>query len=605
MRTKTNTIERHSVMKKLALLLVVVFAVVANASAVNVREHGVKGDGKADDTAAVQALLDKKTSELFFPDGVYLLGTLKVPGDTTIRFAPKAKYKINPAKLKEFQINPKVKAKRAIILSGDNITLDGLDFDFMTASGKELGVKDLKSIIYGDGISNLRVTRLRAIRKTLTGMPGSHPYLKERGFNASFLERKMRVIELENCHDIEVDRCEVAKVGFLLMAQFCENVSVHENRAQWAASITRFNYGRGLRHYANWSRNVVFQCVWWGGNCGIPDKRSNVVRPDLKPGDKGFDIQTAGVYDVSVQNNYAEYGVTLAWGAKARNVLIDGNIARFMDDMAYDCEGDENIIISNNISINSAVAGIGCYFWTDKVQITGNLIMVLDEGDDRYKGMFVRLHSGGKMGPDKVGTGKAFVSGNLFVSEVISKKHQGDTLNRMIQVEDCRDITISGNKFINGWIRTAPWCRSGKVTIMNNEFDNRLASNSPAIRIDSNGTEAIIRNNIIRLVQGAESKPGFKDAAIHILASSGKRMIIEGNIIEGWLNSISCKPKKPKAAPAKYIIKNNSITGNINWLGLPGRFQTYVRNNLNIDTLRQVKAIFVPEKDFKDEKYKM
>jgi len=35
-QTETDTIERNSIIRKLALLLVVVFAVVANASAVNV-----------------------------------------------------------------------------------------------------------------------------------------------------------------------------------------------------------------------------------------------------------------------------------------------------------------------------------------------------------------------------------------------------------------------------------------------------------------------------------------------------------------------------------------------------------------------------------------
>ena len=53
-------------MKKLALLLAVVFAVFASASALNVKEHGVKGNGKTDDTAAVQALLNKKLRNYIF-----------------------------------------------------------------------------------------------------------------------------------------------------------------------------------------------------------------------------------------------------------------------------------------------------------------------------------------------------------------------------------------------------------------------------------------------------------------------------------------------------------------------------------------------------------
>ena len=583
-------------------------AVVANASAVNVREHGVKGDGKADDTAAVQAVLDSGATEVYFPDGTYLLGSLKIPGDMTIRFAPKAKYKINPVNLPHDPKKPK--EKRLIILSGDNITLDGFNFEFTGPDGKELGEKEVRTLIYGEGVNHLRVLNLRALKTSHYGKvngPDAHPWKKE-GMVAAPNGAWIAAVRLKNCKDIEIARCNVSYLGYLIHAISCENVSVHENRAEWCMHITNFGSGsKQLRHYANWSRNVTFQCVWWGGDPNdrhswVPNGSANVVHPDLKPGDKGYHVETVGVYDISVQNNYAEYGTTLAWGAKARNVLIDGNIARFMRDMAYDSEGDENIVISNNISINSAAAGIGCYFWTDKVQITGNLIMTLDEGEDAYKGNFIRLHSSGS--PSQYGTGKALISGNLFISEVRNKKRHGDTLNRQIQIEVCRDVTISGNKFVNGWIRTLPWSISRKVTIMNNEFDNSIAGNGPAIRIDSRGTEAIIRNNIIRK-SAVEDKPLFKDAAIHILASPGKRMIIEGNIIEGWKNSISCKPKNSKAAPTKYIIKNNSITGSMDFLGLPGQFQTYVRNNLNIDTLRQVKAIFVPEKDFKDEKYKM
>ena len=78
---------------------------------------GVKGDGKTDDTDAVQAALDKGIDSLFFPAGKYLMGTVTVPADTTIRFAPRAVLKINPARLKD---------KTVIMLAGDRVTLDGL-----------------------------------------------------------------------------------------------------------------------------------------------------------------------------------------------------------------------------------------------------------------------------------------------------------------------------------------------------------------------------------------------------------------------------------------------------------------------------------------------
>ncbi len=63
----------------------------ASAYGVNVREQGVKGDGVADDAPAVQRLLDAGTPLLYFPPGVYLVGTtLRVPSNTRLeahRFA--------------------------------------------------------------------------------------------------------------------------------------------------------------------------------------------------------------------------------------------------------------------------------------------------------------------------------------------------------------------------------------------------------------------------------------------------------------------------------------------------------------------------------------
>jgi len=157
---------------------------------------------------------------------------------------------------------------------------------------------------------------------------------------------------------------------------------------------------------------------------------------------------------------------------------------------------------------------------------------------------------------------------------------------------------------VNGWIRTLPWTASHKVTIMNNEFDNRLAGNGPAIRLDARGLEGIVRNNIIRR-SGAEDGPGFKDAAIHILADPRQRMIVEGNLVDGWLHALSCRPKKPSGDPATYLIRNNTISGAIALLGPPGQFLKYVRNNLNLTTFQPVEEGHIPGREFKDEEYKM
>jgi len=562
--------------KRACLFLVSVLALMTGSAYVrasnsdDIRSFGATGDGKTDDTDAVQTALDKGVDSLSFPAGTYLLGTITVPANTTIRFAPRAALRINLDRIKDGTV---------IRLNGDNVTVDGVTFDFHGADGREITTKGkLSSLISAKQIGFVRITRLRAVRTH----NGKRPVWSHSGW-----QRDLNAVSLESCHDIEVDRCYVVNANNLVYTYLCDNVSVHENRAEWCEQLTRFNWGRGLRHYGNWSRNVVFQCCWWGGDPNdvhdwVPDNTSNIVSRDLRPGDDGYSEHTGGVYDVNVQNNYAEYGVTLAWGAKARNVVMDGNIARFMEDMAYDSEGDENVVISNNISVNSKVAGIGCYFWTDKVLITGNMLLVLDEGDDQYKGNFIRLHSGGKRGPDHFGAGKALISGNLFVSEVNG--------NRMIQIEACRDVDISGNKFVNGWIETHQWLTSRRITILNNTFEHNLPGNYPSIRLLSKDLKGIIRGNIFRRTRN-ESEPAPEHAAIYIATGDrNRRHVIEGNYMEGWTHAVSCKPEVWSGGPARYVIRNNSVSGAINLIGPQKGYKAHVADNIHVTTLEAIPA---------------
>lgn len=54
----------------------------------NVRDFGAKGDGKTDDTAAIQKALDAaapKEGTVFLPEGIYLSGELRVPSHVGLR----------------------------------------------------------------------------------------------------------------------------------------------------------------------------------------------------------------------------------------------------------------------------------------------------------------------------------------------------------------------------------------------------------------------------------------------------------------------------------------------------------------------------------------
>jgi len=528
----------------------------------NAKKFDVKGDGETDDTVAAQALLNSGASSVFFPDGVYLLGTLTVPAETEVRFAPRAVFKINPARIKD---------KKLIVLRGDRITLDGITFDFTAPNGKQIDAQKLKCLIYGEGVRHVRITRLCALKRKKA----------PKGYATD-------VVRLEHCRNIEIDHCRIANLHSLINTTFCQNLSVHENRAESSQYITLFGTGsEWLRHYANWSSHVVFQCQWWGGDgndthAWVPDGTARVVHRGSKPGDPGYNANTAGVYDVSVQNNYAEYGTCLAWGSKGRNVLFDGNVARFMDDMAYDTEGCENVVFSNNIAINSKCCGIGCYFWSEKVLITGNLVMILDDGDDRYKGGFVRLHCPGE-DPDHFGVGQALIEGNLFVSELKGKL---PTVN----IEACRDVTITGNKFTNGRITT---CNNSRhVTIVNNDFVCNVPGNYSCIIIRPGGAlQDIIRGNTFRR-QTNENAPGASHVAIFTIGDNFNYPVlhlIETNFIDGWRHSITCVSRARNKKP-RFVLRNNSISGKITLIGSPASYKKLVEGNLSVTSLNPVTA---------------
>ncbi|RRJ99922.1 hypothetical protein Ga0100230_018065 [Opitutaceae bacterium TAV3] len=110
----------------------------------------LNGDGVTDNTDALQNLLDASKSQgltLTLPPGTYLLGSVRIPANTTLRALPGAKIRINPTRLQlsdpdtTAPVIMRKKPQRFLILTGDNITLDGLDFDFTLTEADDIPPK--------------------------------------------------------------------------------------------------------------------------------------------------------------------------------------------------------------------------------------------------------------------------------------------------------------------------------------------------------------------------------------------------------------------------------------------------------------------------------
>ena len=539
-------------MKSLVFFLCILFHFVwgTAASAISVLEVGVVADGKTDGTQALQAAMDSGKKNLFFPPGTYVFGNLTVPGDALIVFDPQARVVPNSSGInysEEIEKNGKTRTvihkKPLFSIAGDRVRLEGLRYDF-SAGATERDLAPVTILVAAKGVQDVVVSRFSLERSSDKPLPKN---------------TRIVVLETTDCKNVVMENSGVTGVTLMLNAVQCSNVTVRGNWMIGGGAMTTFAQGsESLRHYDNWSRGVAYQCVWRGGSPDpsrkapvVPLGTANVVHRDVRLEDAKFTPHTRGVYDVLVQNNYAEYGTVLCWGNKGRQVIVDGNIARFMLDYSFGSEGDENVIYSNNISVNSCVAGIVSLYWGEKLLITGNLIIVRhekpflkewvkgDRPEGFYMGQFIRLHHGIPNVEDKYGSGSISITGNLFVNELADRPSG-------ISIEAGRDVLFNGNKVINGLLRksdelvrtktrevgkdadefssqqaaappsqeeTTVLRRVGgdlsRLTVMDNEFISRQAGEKPMVLVNGSVASAIIKNNVFRR---EESHLKFTDA---------------------------------------------------------------------------------------------
>lgn len=523
-----------------SLLAVLLLCQVVQAAELDVCELKVPADGKTEATAALQGLLDSGRTSLFFPEGQYLLGPVRVPGGARLIFHARAQIIPVPEKI-NYKREITVKGMKRVDerkhplfqVVGNDVRMEGLQFDF-SLGGREKDPAPVQTLVYAEGSNDVVISRFRV-------------------WNTVFLDRRrIRLLDAYNCRNVTVENSSAEKISFMAYSQQCANVIVRGNWMIDGDAMTTFAWGsENLRHHDNWSRQVGYQCVWRGGSPDpsrkaprVPLGTANVVHRGVKLEDANFFPHTRGSYDVLVQNNYSEYGVALCWGNKSRQVLVEGNIARYMYDYSFGSEGDENAVFANNISINSSVAGFSVLFWGEKLVFTGNIVLVRHEEpyvkefarlnkagqplrQSFYSGQFMRLHHGPPNPEDKYGNGSVIVSGNLFVNE-FAERPSG------ICIEAGRDVLFTGNKVINGLLRKYDEVERlkaadvandsdefasqsvakkeegeiverrrvgtdlSRLTVTSNEFITRQAGDKPMVVVNGSVSSVIIRDNVFR-----------------------------------------------------------------------------------------------------------
>jgi hypothetical protein len=596
----------------------------SSAHGTNVIDLKIAADGKTDVTDVLQQVLNSGKTDLYFPEGTYLLGSLKLPAQTRLSFAPGAKILVSAGKLTKVQEPPagddapKTPVENPLfIVGGDNVRIEGVRFDFSSGATPK-NPTPVSALVYASGFADPVVSGAFA----------------ETSIKAEMRRDSKVILKAVNCRNVVLENSGATNLSHMLFTTQCANVTSRGNWMIEGASLTTFAGGsENLRHHDNWSRGVGYQIVWRGGSPDpsrkapkVPLGSARVAQRGPKPGDAGYIPHTQGVFDVMVQNNYAEYGTTLCWGNKGRQTIVDGNTARFMFDYSYGTEGGENLIFSNNISINSAVGGIMSLYWGENLLITGNLVIVRHEpfieeyagrAESTYFGQFVRLHHGPSNPEDKYGTGGVQITGNLFVNELYNRPSG-------ISVEAGRDVLISGNKIINGQIRKHEefgkvekgdagkdefasqvavkpeekvqterrvGADSSRVTITGNEFISRQLTDKSCVIIDGTVSSAIVKDNVFRrensiitftdkqkeaekgapryMMYSADNltNPDLTNssptAAVDIAPFTSTTAIVQGNIIEGWKDSVKASNTSPQGN-ATFIVTGNITDGTIN-----------------------------------------
>ncbi len=498
-----------------------------------------------DFNAKLQARLNSGEKNITIPSGKYQISNLTVPENVTFSGT-------NGTIL---ELDCVDKSAQVITLKGNNISLKNLKITVTSGMIEPLRSGSLKQLIGANKCNNLTLSKIAFeipddLYKQLLG-----------GKNKRYVKR-WDVFKVEYSSDVTMSRCRAKNFSQMLNTEFCTRVTVHDCIGRNGIYITKFSFGSEyLKYYNNWSSNVLHQMFWEGGDCGTaahlkPRKPRTVIR-GIRPGDEGYSKLLTGTYEVMCYANYAEYGKTLCWGRKGRRVIISGNSARFMTDMAYDAEGCEEVIFANNLAFNCKASGIGCFYYTDSAVITGNIVVIDDVEKDIYKGDFVRMHH-----RKDVESGKSIITGNLFVNRLNKP--------RFVKLDKCRDVLISGNKFVNGGIKTNPY-GGGRMTFTGNTFISNLPEQESLIKVAKIVKEMTLRNNTF-INRNPKAKPSAP--AIELEFTVTKKLAnerpdavsspvyrqLDGNSIRGWKVPVGMSAPTGKC-DAKVIFINNLYEG--------------------------------------------
>lgn len=528
-------------------------------------------DAMPDSSAVLQARLDKGERDIVLPTGTTRVTRLVLPADTVLRGEPGA------ILLLDTPGNPR---QPIIELAGDHISFRQLSLRIHPRTLLENLTGKRFALIKGYGIRDFRMSEINYENTD------EHYHLLRTAPEAivesatNLLARiklyRWPLVELVDCSDIEISDCYFRNFCSVVQATQCRRVSFHDNIGiNGLHNAMRFyNGSEYFLFYNNHFSHVKHPMVWDGGDCSprTPLKPSGIeaamtVDRRMKIGAPDYASHMAGAYEVLCYGNYGEYGKTLAWGRKGRRVIVTGNSARYTYDLAFDAEGCEEVIFSNNLAVNSKAGAFGVFYYNNGTSITGNVVVTENKGNPIYQGQFARIHAA-----YGVNSKRTVISGNLFISNMPEP--------RFIRVDKCKDLLISGNSFINGGVKTNRYSVGGSLTILGNSFVNRL-ENAETLVLVERGVAGFTfsHNNLVNHAHAAAPALELNLGPVKEEERAGEKVYrqLDGNTFRGWQIPVRVSENAQKNMPTVFF--NNLYEGNIT-------FPEWLKNLKNVNNLQ-------------------
>lgn len=291
---------------------------------VNVKDYGAKGDGKTDDTAAIQNAVNAVKNS---------------PNKNTV-YIPQGNYLITDT---------------ISVYSGMVITGNGAE-SILTAKAKLSKTYMLEGICVND----VRIEKIGASSE----IPGNAQF-----YLAGFLGSKGITID-----NIEVHGMSLAMADRQLIDGeyvFSSDFYITDNRVfgndgssgnyYAASSAINIKYISNAVISGNKIENIGHGIVWWGGD-------SNHMRDGAPENPR---LAKNIVISNNIVTNVTGGGI---WGSMGENITITDNVVTHAHDVGIDVEGCYYTTISNNIVYNCDNGGIVTFFFCRGTVISGNTV---------------------------------------------------------------------------------------------------------------------------------------------------------------------------------------------------------------------------------------